>query len=67
MEFIGGTNHSGWIGRIPAIGDKNPTGFFHIVRRFFALVLIIGLAVLDEHGSACRKVGQQHRWRELKC
>ncbi len=34
MEFIGGTNHSGWIGRIPAIGDKNPKGFFHTVRRY---------------------------------
>ena len=31
------------------------------------LVLVIGLAVLNEHGSACREVGEQHRWGELKC
>ena len=35
MEFIGGTNHSGWIGRIPAIGDKNPKGFFSHRASFF--------------------------------
>ena len=48
---------SGWIGRIPAIGDKNPKGFFHIVRRFFHIsvgVVITGVAPLRSEVQANR-------------